>query len=593
MSDVTLRTLLVGEDRSASKSIKGVGDEAQKTSGKMKQGFSSAGQVMKGALGADIVMEASHAIVSFGKDSIDAFAELEDSTAAASVIFGKNMKSIIAQSETANSTLGMSKQQVINAANTFGTFGKSAKLSGKDLADFSMDMTSLAGDMASFKGTTPEEAIQAVGAALRGETEPIRKYGVLLDDASLRQQALKQGLVKTTKDALTPQNKVLAAASLMFMQTKDAQGDFARTANSTANTMKTQTAKFEDLQATIGQKLAPAMTQVLTLGNQMIDWITQNVDWLGPLAAGLAGTIAAFAALNVVMAANPIGLIVVAIGALVGGLIWAYQNVEWFRNGVDAAFKVIGDVARWLWNNALAPMLRFLVTWFGYVMDNVANLLDALGNVPGFEWAKSAAVHLRVLGQRAREAASNIADIPDPKVDTGDSQKQIDALNIKIQSIKGKIVEAKAKGDAKEVERLKTKLDKLRNKKVQVEANVKKTGISTIKLKDIPGGGGLRISAYAKGGRPKVGELAMFHADELWVPDVAGTVLTKQRTQQLISSGPQELGETRTNGGDVFHINMDFRGATDGRKVARDFVSGLRSEVRARRGRPFDIKAFA
>jgi len=67
------------------------------------------------------------------------------------------------------------------------------------------------------------------------------------------------------------------------------------------------------------------------------------------------------------------------------------------------------------------------------------------------------------------------------------------------------------------------------------------------------------------------------------VPDQTGKIMNQQ---QLSKSGS-------AMGGDVFQINMDFRGATDGRKVARDFVTGLRSEVRARRGRPFDIKAFA
>jgi hypothetical protein len=56
----------------------------------------------------------------------------------------------------------------------------------------------------------PPEAHAAIGAALRGESEPIRNYGVLLDDATMRQKAFELGLTSSTKNALLPQTKVLA-----------------------------------------------------------------------------------------------------------------------------------------------------------------------------------------------------------------------------------------------------------------------------------------------------------------------------------------------------------------------------------------------
>lgn len=201
-------------------------------------------------------------IKDFSKESVASFSELEDSSAAAGVVFGDSMGKIIDQSKTAGATLGMSSQQVINAANTFGTYGKAAGLSGGGLADFSTKLTGLAGDMASFKGTSTEQAIEAVGAALRGETEPIRAYGVMLDDASLKDEALRQGLIKTTKDALTPQQKIMASQALIFKQTSDAQGDFARTSKSTANVAKTLASEQENLSAKTGSLLAPAFTAV-------------------------------------------------------------------------------------------------------------------------------------------------------------------------------------------------------------------------------------------------------------------------------------------------------------------------------------------
>ncbi|SDH68994.1 hypothetical protein SAMN05421505_12091 [Sinosporangium album] len=72
--------------------------------------------------------------------------------------------------------------------------------------------------------------------------------------------------------------------------------------------------------------------------------------------------------LNAALSANPISLIVVAIGALVAGLVWAYNNVDWFRNVVDTAFKAIGSFGKWLWDSALKPA-------FTSIRDFVVNTL--------------------------------------------------------------------------------------------------------------------------------------------------------------------------------------------------------------------------
>ncbi|MHA7293698.1 phage tail family protein [Arthrobacter sp. HLT1-21] len=224
----------------------------------------------------------------FAKQGVAAFSELEDSTAAAGVVFGDSMQMITDQAATADTKLGLSSQQVIDAANTYGTYGKAAGLAGDDLGKFSTDLTALAGDLASFKGTSTEQSVEAIGAALRGEAEPLRAYGVLLDDATMRQKALELGLVSTTKDALTPQNKILAAQALIFEQTKDAQGDYARTSTSTANVQKTLAAATTNLSAKLGGFLAPAVTAVnlkLLAGvgaiSSYLDRLQAGIDLLG------------------------------------------------------------------------------------------------------------------------------------------------------------------------------------------------------------------------------------------------------------------------------------------------------------------------
>jgi hypothetical protein len=163
--------------------------------------------------------------------------------------------------------LGQSKQSVLDAAGAFGTFGKAAGLAGEDLALFTTDFVTLATDLASFNNTTPEEAVQAIGAALRGESEPLRRFGVLLNDATLKSEAMELGIYKGS-GALTAQQKILAAQSAIYKQTGDAQGDFARTADGLANSQRTLSAIFANFQIQLGQKLLPATTE---FANGLID----------------------------------------------------------------------------------------------------------------------------------------------------------------------------------------------------------------------------------------------------------------------------------------------------------------------------------
>lgn len=330
-------------------------------------------------------------IKSFAAGSVDAFAAVEDATGAAGVQFGQALPQVLTFAEKAAGSFGLSKRAAIEAQNTFGTLGKAAGLQGAPLAGFSQKLTGLAGDLASFKGTSTEQAIEAVGAALRGESEPIRAYGVMLDEASVKAEAMAMGLIKPVvnadklaaaqmrvklateayskavsehgahsteaqkaqlsltqatnaqKDAqagtvgnLTATNKTLAVQSLILKQTKDAQGDYARTSTSTANTQKTLAAETENAQAALGQKLAPAVTAMRQGFLSLIKGSSGLIDGIGGVAGSVTPVVAAIAgglqpavdaivpALKAVVGAIPepvLKAIAVAVGLITGAMV--------------------------------------------------------------------------------------------------------------------------------------------------------------------------------------------------------------------------------------------------------------------------------
>jgi hypothetical protein len=221
--------------------------------------------------------------IKIGKDAIGAASDFSEEISKSRVIFGEASKDIEDFAKTAANSLGQSKKQAVSAASTFATLGKAAGLTGKDLSKFSIGFVKLASDLASFNNTSPEDAIQAIGAALRGEAEPIRRYGILLNDATLKNEALALGLIKTTKEALSPANKVLAAQAAIYKQTADAQGDFGRTSDGLANSQRILAANIEDVKITLGESLLPVALK-------FSDFLKKNlVPALKGLVDGLTG----------------------------------------------------------------------------------------------------------------------------------------------------------------------------------------------------------------------------------------------------------------------------------------------------------------
>jgi hypothetical protein len=231
--------------------------------------------------------------IKIGKDAIGAASDFSEEISKSRVIFGEASKDIEDFAKTAANSLGQSKKQAVSAASTFATLGKAAGLTGKDLSKFSIGFVKLASDLASFNNTSPEDAIQAIGAALRGEAEPIRRYGILLNDATLKNEALALGLIKTTKEALSPANKVLAAQAAIYKQTSDAQGDFGRTSDGLANSQRILAANIEDVKITLGESLLPVALKFSDfLKNNLVPALRGLVD--GLTGQGKKATVPAF-----------------------------------------------------------------------------------------------------------------------------------------------------------------------------------------------------------------------------------------------------------------------------------------------------------
>jgi hypothetical protein len=290
MASQTLRTLKLSLLADVSEFGKGMG-KATSDFEKFSKNVETASKVATGVIGVLGGLAAS---------AINAASDFEETRSAVDAVFGQKASRQIQEfARTADRALGQSRQEALSAAQNFGIFGKAAGLADDDLVDFTTTLISLAGDLASFQNTTPEQAIFALGAALRGESEPIRTYGVLLDAATIKQRALSEGLIETEKDAITPAIKTLAIYAEVLAQTQTQQGNFVDTASGFANTQRTFASQMENFKADIGEVLLPILQGLLPELRGIIDTFAESdPDKIVELGIGITQLATAVVALN-------------------------------------------------------------------------------------------------------------------------------------------------------------------------------------------------------------------------------------------------------------------------------------------------------
>ncbi len=248
-------------------------------------------------------------LAAFGKDAFTAASDAAELQSSFDTTFGKMSSTMNKWAETTGDAMGRSTQEMQKAANTFGIFFNTAVDPAK-AAQMSQTFAKLAQDLGSFYNVDTETAIEKLRSGLSGESEPLRDFGVFLTEATVKAKGLQLGLTGVGNE-FTEQEKITARYALIMEATTKAQGDVVRTASGTANQMRATKAAFEELQVTVGTKLLPALTPLITALGTVLTAMTS-------LPAPVQTGIVAVAALGAALGPVTIG---------VGGLVAAFSTV--------------------------------------------------------------------------------------------------------------------------------------------------------------------------------------------------------------------------------------------------------------------------
>lgn len=451
MADLSLRFLLLGEDKTASKAIKGVGQSAHSTGQKVGLGVAAIGT----------------AAVAFAKVSVDKFQQvgtetlklkryLGGTTEEASRFRYAGKMSGLGADQMANSLGKLSKTLVAAQDKTKSMNYHVGVATGawhkvtttiKDASGHFVTVTKMMPIMAmktlSRTVTTVNPLIAQLGFKVRDAAGHMLPMSVLMPKIADKFKSMPAG---AEKSALALKLFGKQGMSMIPMLDKGSAGikalgvesdKFGNTLNDkdtaavkeNTKQKRQMAAAMEGLQIMLGRVLMPVVVMFTTKLAELARWFNQNVKVMGPLLAivgvfiGIIYTVtqamkawaAVQAVLNLVMDANPIGLVILAIAALIGIIVLIATKTTWFQTIWQYTSHAIGAAWTWLWNTVLQPVAKLILTMWGTIATSIGRVLQALGHVPGFGWAKTAGDFMVKAGTAAQTLANNLKKIPDRK----------------------------------------------------------------------------------------------------------------------------------------------------------------------------------
>lgn len=180
---------------------------------------------------------------------------------------------------------GMSALTAKRMASTFMSMANGMGLAAKDGKNMSLQLTALAGDMASFYNVEQDVAQTALNSIFTGETESLKKFGIVLTEANLNAFALSRGITKSY-NAMSQAEKVALRYQYVLKATANAQGDFARTSGSWANQVRILKEQWSQLIGILGKGLIAALTPIVKALNKLLSYLIAIGNAIASLFGG-------------------------------------------------------------------------------------------------------------------------------------------------------------------------------------------------------------------------------------------------------------------------------------------------------------------
>lgn len=314
-----LRVNITGDSSKLQKSLKGASASLKTFGSKLT------------SIGQNLSLRVTAPLALAGGAAIKMASDFQESLNKVDVAFKDSSKEVKDFAKTTLREFGIARGTALDMAALFGDMSTSMGLTTSEASKMSRSLVGLAGDLASFKNMNIEEVTTALAGVFTGETESLKRLGIVMTQVNLENFALQQGIKKSIKE-MTQAEKVTLRYQFIMSKTANAQGDFARTSGGAANQMRIFQESMKELGANIGNIMLPLFTDFVKKANSIVSvfmGMSQESKIFALQIAGVAAAIPilamAIGGLSTVMAAiiSPIGLVVVALG----GLLYFFDDI--------------------------------------------------------------------------------------------------------------------------------------------------------------------------------------------------------------------------------------------------------------------------
>jgi hypothetical protein len=306
---------------------------------------------------------------------------------------------------TTQKQIGLSTADAANQAAYLGSMLKGAGASTAAAADQSQRLVGLGADLAATYGGSTADAVRALGAAMRGEFDPLERFGISIKQSDVNAALAAKGLDKLTGEA-GKQARAVELQALIWEASADAQGQAARESDSVAAATARASASIKDAGASLAEDLLPPAARAADTLARVVDWMGRHPAVAGALIAALVAirtalllnqviiataasrtaalTIATRVATiaqwlwNAAMTSNPIGIVIGAVALLVTAIVILWKKNETFRDAVLKMWSAIrygvGAVV-----DQITGHVGTLIDWFKRAWEWIQRIRDSAG----------------------------------------------------------------------------------------------------------------------------------------------------------------------------------------------------------------------
>lgn len=333
---------------------------------------------MKKVAGVASAALAAVGVAGFGKDLINLASNAEQSIGGVEAVFKSYSDTVLKRSKEADRALGLSGNAYRELSTLIGAQLKNAGTPMDQLGGKTDALIKQGADLAAMFGGTTEQAVSALSSALKGEMDPIEKYGISLNDAALKAEVAALG-IDVVGGSLSNSQRAMAVMSLVTKQGADAVGAFGRESDTAAGRQARATAQWENLKTTIGEKLLPVWSGLMDFVGTTV---LPGLEKVGGIARQ---------AFDVLFKGDFTGGPLVEDSPFINGLFTTREvlgNVaDFVRDDFVPVFQRIGDFVTgtvvpafqqfggYLRENVL-PIVRDVAAWIG---DNFAPAMEKVG----------------------------------------------------------------------------------------------------------------------------------------------------------------------------------------------------------------------